>query len=172
VKLLSSLLAWNSQYISGPLHDSQLETKTNSKEWNILFARIFDSKQHSFCPTNTETTGDQDAAVNTSEADHIGLKETLTLLRRGHAMRRDILQDLIPVFQIQDPMIQPTDITISKLLIKKLLGTNMNDEFAVNAKCRVFKRFYDGHIGILQVCIFSNKSNGYRVKKSFLTMDM
>ena len=87
-------------------------------------------------------------------------------------MRRDILQDLIPVFQIQDPMIQPTDITISKLLIKKLLGTNMNDEFAVNAKCRVFKRFYDGHIGILQVCIFSNKSNGYRVKKSFLTMDM
>jgi len=74
VKLSSSLLTWNIQHISGPLHDSQLETKTDSKEWNILFARIFDSKQHSFCPTNTETTRDQDAAENTSKIDHIVLK--------------------------------------------------------------------------------------------------
>lgn len=169
--LLSSLLTWNIQYISGPLYDSQLETKTNSKEWNILFARVFDGKQHPFCPTSTETSRDQDAAENTSEVDHIGLRVALTLRRRGHAMRRDILQDLILVFQIQDPMIRPTDISISKPLIKILLGTNVNDEFAVNAKCRVLKRFYDGHVRIFQVCIFSNKSNGYRIKKSFLTMD-
>lgn len=172
VRSVSPLLTWHIQYIAGPLHGSQLKTKTDPKEWRLLFARIFDGKHHSFGPTNTKTTRNQDATRDASEADHIGLEEALTLRRRGHAMRRGILQGLTPVFQIQGLTIQPTERPSSELLIKKLLGTDVNDKFAINTKCRVFKRFDDRHIRILQICIFSDKSNGYRIKQSFLAVDM
>lgn len=50
--------------VADPFDDGKLESETNSKEWDVLFACPFDGKNHALCAAHSEPSWYENASVH------------------------------------------------------------------------------------------------------------
>ena len=54
------LLTLETTDVSCPFNNGDLESKTNTQEWDFLFSCPFDGRDHTLCTPETETTRNND----------------------------------------------------------------------------------------------------------------